>query len=54
VTTDEAVAKLDALSGDDPDGAHCEADDVLLALVPTEVADAYQRVMERCPWWATA
>ncbi len=49
-----AVARLDALSGDDPEHAHGVADDVLLACVPTEVREAYERVVARCGWWAAA
>lgn len=50
----EAVARLDAIVPGDPESAHDEADDVLLALVPPEVAEAYRRLVGRSPWWATA
>lgn len=53
-TTLAPVERLDAISGDDPEHAHGAADAVLLACVPTEVADAYRRVGARCGWWATA
>lgn len=46
------VAALDALSGDDPEHAHGEADRVLLQAVPPEVRAAYERVTSRCSWWA--
>lgn len=50
----EAVAALDAINGHDPEGAHGEADEVLLAVVPAEVREAYERLAARCGWWATA
>lgn len=54
MTIDEAVAKLDADNGGDGEGAHYNADKVLLATVPPEVADAYRRLMERADFWAHA
>lgn len=48
------ILALDSLSGDDPERAHSLADALLLSLVPREVADAYDRVIERCGWWAAA
>ena len=51
---EEAVAALDAIDGGDPDGAHGEADKILLAYVDPSVAGAYERLVERCAWWATA
>lgn len=48
------AAQLDGISGDDPDGAHGEADRVLLAAVHPDVAEAYRRLVRRCEWWATA
>jgi hypothetical protein len=53
-TIREAVAALDALDGTDPEGAHGGADDILLKVVPPEVAEAYSRVQSRCRWWAWA
>lgn len=50
----EASFLIDAIDGIDPDGAHSEADDILLRVVPDEVHDAYVRLMDRCSWWATA
>jgi hypothetical protein len=47
-------AALDAISGDDPEAAHALADEVLLAAVPREVAEAYERLQGRAAWWATA
>lgn len=49
-----AVATLDAVSAGDPEMAHVKADQVLLALVPNEVQQAYDRLVERCDWWAFA
>src|SRR5690554_1180466 len=48
------VDQLDALDVDDPEAAHGEADELLLSLVPAEVADAYRRVVKRADWWAAA
>ena len=51
----EAVAALDALMGqDDPEKDHAEADRILLAVAPLSVENAYNRLMERAKWWATA
>ncbi len=54
ITPEEAVARLDAIGNGDPEGAHSEAEDVLLELAPREVQEAFIRVMERQPWWAHA
>lgn len=48
------VDQLDALDVDDPEAAHSKADELLLSLVPAEVADAYRRVVKRADWWAAA
>lgn len=49
----EAVAALEAIDpSGDPEGAHGEADRILLAIVGAEVAAAYAAVVERAPWWA--
>lgn len=56
----EAVARLDALTGVDPQGDHNEADDILLDFVPPEIRTAYERLAGtgngdgRAAWWATA
>jgi hypothetical protein len=49
-----AVERLNAIEGGDPEGAHGEADQVLLALVPAEVREAYRALVARCEWWAAA
>ena len=54
MNTAEAVFALDSISSVDPDSAHCMADEVLMAQVPAEVRDAYERLVARCGWWATA
>jgi hypothetical protein len=46
--------KLDAISGDDPEAAHGKADAILLEAVPEDVRRAYERLTERCGWWASA
>lgn len=54
LTTQEAVAALDAIDPDDPEGAHSEADQVLLSLVDPEVRAALERLVSRSQWWAYA
>lgn len=59
MSPEEAVAALDAIApdaptGGDPDGNHGEADKILLAAVHPDVAAAYERLVERSRWWATA
>lgn len=52
LTPEEAIEALDAISGDDPEGAHIEADAVLLAAVDESVFAAYERLQERAAgWW---
>jgi hypothetical protein len=53
LTIDEAIARLDAIGYEhDPETAHSDADDVLLAHVDPEVAEAYRRVINRQgSWW---
>lgn len=55
---ERTIDMLDRLSGDDPEMAHSKADEYLLAFLRDigheDVADAYELVMLRCPWWATA
>jgi hypothetical protein len=45
---------LDAIDPGDPEAAHDEADKILLALVPPFVAAAYERLVARSEWWASA
>ena len=55
LTAAKAVAELDAIDGPaDPERAHDQADEVLLRVVPPEVAEAYRRLVDRSPWWAGA
>lgn len=54
ITRAEAVRLLDALR-DSPGGAesrHAEADEILLAVAPAEVRDAYNRLVDAQSWWA--
>jgi hypothetical protein len=53
-STTDAVATLDTIGSDDPEGAHCEADNLLLSLVHPDIAAAYERLVQRCRWWACA
>lgn len=52
LTTEEAVALLDAIDGRDGEGAHVEADRVLVRLVDPRVREAYDRVVDRADFWA--
>ena len=49
----EAIEELDALDGDQ-ESAHGKADDILLNLVPSEVAEAWCRARDRVGgfWYA--
>lgn len=48
------VADLDAIDASDPERAHAEADAVLLTAVHPDIRAAYERVVARAAWWATA
>ena len=50
----EAIARIDALDGDDPEDDHAAADEALWSLVPPEVNEALIRAMKRADgwWWA--
>lgn len=51
----EAVARLDSIeAGTEGEEAHYAADEILLSLMPVEVAAAYERVTERATFWAWA
>jgi hypothetical protein len=54
MSPETAVATLDGMAGQDPEADHGDADQVLLAVVPPEVAAAYERLVDRAAWWATA
>lgn len=43
----DAVAALDAIGGSDPEGAHYQADQIVLALVDPAVRAAYDRLAYR-------
>lgn len=49
-----AVVALDGIDVSDPERAHSEADELLRAWAPREIREAYDRVAERCRWWAGA
>ncbi len=47
-----AVEALDDIDAGDPEGDHIEADNILLAIAPPEVARAYERLRARSGgWW---
>ena len=55
ITTPVVVAALDAINPiDDPEAAHSEAEKVLLGALGPEVKAAYDRLVARAPWWASA
>lgn len=54
ITQEQAIAALNAIGPGDPEGAHNEADRILLALVGPDVATAYQACVDRQDWWASA
>ena len=54
ITAAQAVERLNAIDVSDPEKAHGEADDILLAVVPPSVKDAYLALVNRSPWWAGA
>lgn len=57
-----AVAKVDAIASagthGEPEGDHAYADDVLLTTLRRigagDLADAYDRLVDRSRWWAAA
>lgn len=49
-----AVAALDGIDVSDPERAHAQADELLRAFAAREIREAYDRVAERCRWWAGA
>lgn len=38
----------------DPERAHAEAEQILVAALGPEVKAAYDRLVDRAPWWASA
>jgi hypothetical protein len=50
VSPEEAIRALDAL-GSDPEANHTKADNILLQVVPPDVAAAYMRAMGRWGQW---
>lgn len=49
-----AAQAIEALDAADPEAAHGNADDILLANIHPEIAAAYIRLVERADWWAGA
>lgn len=57
MTIEEIIEALDAIDhGEygDSEAGHSQADELLLLAVPPAVRDAYNRVVARASWWATA
>ena len=55
MTAKEAVEKLNALTNEDPETAHVDAEDIVLELLRTtgfkDVAKAYKAAIDRCGFW---
>lgn len=54
MTTNDIVQRIDALDGQEPEGQHYEADELLLEAVDPAVKAAYLRLTKRARWWAHA
>ena len=50
----EAVNLLNAIRGNEPESDHSRADDILLECVHPEIRKAYEKLVDRAKWWATA
>lgn len=49
---EKAVKNLNEIDAGDPERAHKEADQIILDLLPTEVKEAYDGVVDRSwGWW---
>lgn len=49
-----AVKALDTIDVSDPERAHGEAEAILRDFAPRSVREAYDRVVARARWWASA
>lgn len=49
-----AADAIDDLDASDPEAAHGNADEILLANIDPLIADAYRRLIARCAWWVSA
>ena len=49
--SETVVEALDAIDSSDPEVAHSKADALILALLPENVANAYERLVTRSRWW---
>ena len=57
MTIESAVKQLRELDPADPDAAHSQADQIVLEYLKyqaPEIAKAYDDLVGRCAWWATA
>ena len=54
MTPEQAVNALDMLEGSDPEVDHADADEILLKVVHPDIRAAYERLVHRAAWWATA
>ena len=51
MTEEEAIAILDGLTDGDQEAAHSAADDILCAMAPAAVAEAWRQAKERVGFW---
>lgn len=49
-----AARQIAAIDTSDPERAHDQADQIMLVNSHPAVAAAYNDLMERCAWWASA
>lgn len=54
-TVRDTIFRLDAIDPSrDPEEAHAEADELILAAVDPAIRDAYKRLVNRARWWEVA
>lgn len=55
---EQVIQKLNEIDENDPEDAHSQADGLILEFLKLngfeDVAQAYEDVVNRCAWWATA
>ncbi len=55
---EQVIQKLNEVDESDPEEAHIQADSLILEFLKLngfeDVAQAYEDVVNRCAWWATA
>lgn len=54
MTKRQAVQALSRITTEDPEAAHAEAEEILLAYAGPEIETAYRSLIARSRWWASA